>query len=209
MPARAAEQPFADSASLFAACRSGDPPTQEAAYRSLWSYLYRVALQILHDQADAQALAEDCAQAAIIRVHERQEQCREPAAFLAWARRIAAHAAIDELRRLRRLLPANDDGHNDLSALAAEDDSLEASVADAIDLAALRALIARAPISDRSRRAVAGRYLDGAPDERLARAESELAGRTVLPSHLQVTRTKDIAKLRDYAPLRAFLDQEA
>jgi hypothetical protein len=43
---------------------------------------------------------------------------------------------------------------------------------------------------------VVGRYFDEQPDEALARTESDLAGQTVLPSHIQVTRAKNLAKLR-------------
>jgi hypothetical protein len=83
--------------------------------------------------------------------------------------------------------------------------SAEATVLGEIGTAGLRRLISRAPISGRSRRAVLGRYLDDLPDELLAQAESELAGQAVLPSHVQVRRAKDLARLRVYAPLLAFL----
>ena len=51
-----------------------------------------------------------------------------------------------------------------------------------------------------------GRYLDDLPDELLAQDESRLAGQAVLPSHVQVTRAKDIARLRHWPPLRKLLE---
>jgi hypothetical protein len=86
--------------------------------------------------------------------------------------------------------------------------SFEGRVLDQISLEDLRVIISQAPISDRSHRAVLGRYLDDLPDEILARAESGLAGRPVLPCHVQVTRAKDIARLRDCEPLRELLRRE-
>jgi RNA polymerase sigma factor (sigma-70 family) len=192
---------FADNAELYAACRSGDRLVQAAAYETLWGYLYRVAFQVLRDQPEPEMLAQDCAQDALIRVHERLAECREPAAFRAWARRIVTNLAIDTLRRSKwETLPGED-----------EWDRIPASDPPQPEKEALEhelfALISQAPISDRSRRVVLGRYLDGVPDERLAREESRRANRSVLPSHVQVTRSKDINRLRSWAPLEAFRDQ--
>jgi hypothetical protein len=39
--------------------------------------------------------------------------------------------------------------------------------------------------------------------------ESKLAGVETLPSHIQVTRAKNIAKLRQWPPLLALLDSPA
>src|SRR6266508_571041 len=96
---------FTNSAELYAACNSADPQEQSAAYTSLWQYLCRVALQIVYDQPDMDAMAQDCAQVALIRIHERLAECAEPQAFQAWARRIVTNVAIDELRRQKRLVP--------------------------------------------------------------------------------------------------------
>ncbi len=71
-----------------------------------------------------------------------------------------------------------------------------------INLENLRSLLEKAPISDRSRRVVIGRYLDDADDESLAQTESEIAQKDVLPSHIQVTRSKNITKLRKWDTLR-------
>jgi RNA polymerase sigma-70 factor (ECF subfamily) len=170
--------------------------------------LYRVALQVVYDQPDAEALAQDCAQIALVRVHERLAECREPAAFRAWARRIASNLAIDELRRRKRLLPIDTDESGDIAIDMPVDSQLspDAEALERIGLEELRRLITIAPISERSRRVVSGCYLDNIRDEKLAQIESERTGQTVQPSHIQVTRSKDIAKLRDWEPLQSFLE---
>jgi len=200
-----------DSAGLYAACSSVDPEAVAAGYATLWEYLYKVALHMLADQPEPEALAQDCAQLALIEVHAHLAECREPAAFRSWARRIAAHKAIDELRRRRRYvrLQENDEPELDESSaaatLATSGQPADAVVLDELRVDELRWLISRAPMSARSRRAVLGRYLDAIPDESLAHSESELAGQPVRPSHVQVARSKDIARLRSYDSLRAFL----
>jgi RNA polymerase sigma factor (sigma-70 family) len=200
------ERTSQDSAELHAACRSADPQVQATAYETLWHYLYRVALQMVSDHPQAEAMAQDCAQVALIRVYERFAECSAPGAFYAWARRIVVNATIDELRRQKRLVPfAEDEGEDEPTPLPAPRPSIEATILETISLAQLRNIIQQAPISGRSSRVVLGRYLDNLPDETLARAESKLSPRPVLPSHIQVTRTKDIARLREWEPLRAFL----
>jgi RNA polymerase sigma factor (sigma-70 family) len=213
------EDAYTDSARLYAACSSTDPQVQQNAYTTLWQYLCRVAMRIVYDQPDTDALAQDCAQVALIRVHERLPECANPAAFHAWARRIVANVAIDELRRQKRLVPlADDDEYDDgvvatsaaAAAVAAAASSTAASIGgtpgvEQVSLDELRALLQKAPISARSSRVVVGRYFDNQPDETLARTESRLAGTQVLPSHVQVTRTKDMERLRRWEPLRTYL----
>ena len=92
-----------DSAEMYRACQNSDPAIQEAACQTLWAYLYQVTFQVVRDQPSADSLAQECAQVALIRVLARIAECQNPATFQAWARRIAAHIAIDELRRCKRL----------------------------------------------------------------------------------------------------------
>jgi RNA polymerase sigma factor (sigma-70 family) len=201
-----------DSAQLYHACRSEDQAVRSQAYQSLWTYLYRIALKIVYDQPDAPAFAQDCAQAALIRVHERIDECQGPASFRAWARQITSHLAIDALRRQKRLNPL-DDGHDDdqstTQPLPAAGPGPETVALTGIQLDQLETLLNQAPISQRSRRVVLGRYLNDEPDEILAQTESQLAEEAILPSHIQVTRSKNLSKLRQWEPLRAYLDQTA
>jgi RNA polymerase sigma factor (sigma-70 family) len=207
MPIQSSRYTAFDSAELYAACCSTTPSVQAAAYTTLWAYLYQIALQVVYDQPEAEALAQDCAQIALVRVHERLEECKEPAAFRTWTRRIVSHIAIDELRRRKRLLPIERDESGDVAANkpVANQPTADDAALERIRLEELRKLISRAPISDRSRRVVLGCYLDNISDEKLAQTESQLVGRAVWPSHIQVTRSKDVAKLRDWGPLQSFL----
>lgn len=194
---------ISDGETLYQAIASGDSAAMHAAYEALWPYLCRVALNIVADQENAADLAEECAQQGMIRIHEQFAQCKEPKAFKAWSRRIVSNAALDLLRRRKRLDFSLDSDATQSEQVASTvptpDVALETVEADS----SLADLLANAPISDRSRRVVVGRFLHEQPDEQLAAAESELSGREVLPSHVQVTRAKNIAKLRQWAPLRA------
>jgi RNA polymerase sigma factor (sigma-70 family) len=204
------EDSSSDSTQLYHDCRSENPAIRNQAYQTLWDYLYRVAIKIVYDQPDAAAFAQDCAQIALVRVHERIDECQGPASFRAWARQITSHLAIDALRRQNRLNPLNDNHDDELSStpiLADEGPGPELIVVKELQLDELQSLLNQAPISDRSRRVVLGRYVADAPDEELAEAESQLAGQIVLPSHIQVTRSKNLNKLRDWQPLRTYFDQ--
>jgi RNA polymerase sigma factor (sigma-70 family) len=198
---------YADSLTWFAACQNPDPQVQTSAYEALFIYLSRAALHIVRDQPGAEALAQDCAQIALIRIHERLDECRKPTAFRTWARQIVSHLAIDALRRRSKLTFAAEDVLESVVREAVEDEvSPEEEITTADNESALYVTIHSAPISDRSRRVVIGRYLRDLPDEPLAEKESELAGTTVLPSHIQVTRAKNMAKLRTWEPLLNLLE---
>jgi RNA polymerase sigma-70 factor (ECF subfamily) len=200
-----------DSALLFAQCTSGDIALQAQAYQTLWPYLYRIALQLVRDQADADALAQDCAQAALLQIHTRIMECREPKAFRSWAKRIVSNLCIDELRRRSRR-PFVDKEPEDVyhegvqsgdAARFAE--SPETMVIDWENANSIRQGLRRAPISERSYRTIVARYLDDIPDEELAKGESKGANQTLLPSHLQVTRAKNLSKLRKWEALYTLL----
>jgi RNA polymerase sigma factor (sigma-70 family) len=191
-----------DSLSLYAACADDGSDAQIDAFESLWGDLYRIAYAMLHDRPGGDALAADCAQAALIKVHRNLAQCRNPAAFREWAAQVVRRVVIDELRRpehaRRAALPEDDDYS---PALAAPPTTLPSDDLRTLLLAAIE----HGPLSERSRRVVMGRYFGEQPDEALARAESELAGQEVLPSHIQVTRAKNLSKLRGDSALVARL----
>jgi len=193
-----------ESVTLYRACRSADVTEQRRAYQEVWRYLYGITFQIMRDQADGADLAQDCAQQALVRVHQLIIECREPAAFRTWVRRIASNLAIDELRRRRRfgILPDPEESITPLPLTVA---AAEQSALATMRQAELRDLLLQSPMSERSQRVVIGRYIDGIPDEELAQTESDRAKATVLPSHIQVTRAKNIAKLRGWERLRDFL----
>jgi RNA polymerase sigma factor (sigma-70 family) len=191
-----------DSSGLYAACGSSNPAEQASAYRELWAYLFRVASYMTRSQLDGDALAQDCAQQALLRVHQQYDLCKEPAAFRAWTRRIVSNLVIDELRRQRRLQPMPE---QEATLPLPTTENLETAVLQTLTAVSLRQLLQQAPISDRSRRVVIGRYLDDLPDEHLAEIEGNLANQEVLASHVQVTRAKNIVKLRQWPALGQFL----
>lgn len=163
------------------------------AFETLWRYLYRIAYSMLHTRADGEALAADCAQLALVKIHRNINQCRSPEAFRSWSAQILRRIVIDELRRpdiARRAELVEDVGSS------AQTDAMHASI-DAADLRTLLlSAIRNGPLSERSQRVVLGRYFDEQPDEALAQIESQLSNQTVLPSHIQVTRAKNLSKLR-------------
>ena len=196
---------YEDSADLFAACGSSDTAVQAGAYRELWQYLYRVAFHVARGQADQEALAQDCAQRALIRIHQKRETCEEPKAFRSWSRRIASNLVIDELRRRQRMQPLENVSETEQISASKQPSSLEGRVLADLNLVQLRALLQNSPMSERSRRVVIGRYLDDVADEALATTESELAQQDVRPSHVQVTRSKNLSKLKKWDLLRDLL----
>lgn len=189
------------SVDLYEACGSQDTAVQTEAYETLWLYLYRIAYNITYKQPDAAALAQDCAQKALIRIHQQRDRCEEPTAFKGWCRRIVSNLVIDELRRRKRLVrPDDEESLAEKSVLA--DGSVETLVLDGLTAVQLRHILQQSPMSERSQRVVIGRYLDELPDEQLAQVESDLTATAVAPSHIQVTRAKNIAKLRKWDYLR-------
>lgn len=197
-----------DDTALYHACRSEGSAAQSDAFAAIWRQFYRIAWAMLRGQPDADALATDCAQLALIKLHQRIDTCTNPAAFRAWANQIVRRTVLDELRRPERArrVPLPDDHDEAAAWLAAPPDAPPPE-----DLRALlRDAVERGPLSPRSRRVVIGRYFDERPDEALAAHEAALGGQPVLPSHIQVTRAKDLAALRRDAPLlarlRDFLD---
>lgn len=195
-----------DSVELYIACSNKDDlVVQTKAYETLWLYLYQVALQMVYDQVESEALAQDCAQIALIRIHARISECKEPSAFRSWSRHIVRNLIIDELRRRKRHIPLDTDRVDDsVNHLIVDyQSSPETTTLQQMADEEIKIKIGKAPISGRSRRVVLGRYFDGISDELLAQTESELIGSQVLPSHIQVTRSKNIAKLKNWEGLQA------
>ncbi len=193
-----------ESTELYAACRSDDPTQQTAGYQALWDYLYRVTYNVVRDQPSADALAQESAQKAIVKIYRQIETCRSAAAFKSWSRTIASRLAIDELRARKRVVFNLDE----IAEYGAADSSTgpEKLIGNRSLAQDVRELLQHAPISDRSYRVIKGRYLDEVSDEEIASAESKLAKQEVLPYHVQVTRSKNISKLRKWELLGALFD---
>jgi RNA polymerase sigma-70 factor, ECF subfamily len=89
--------PADSDARLVALARAGDPSAFEKLVRRHLNGAYAVALAELADARDA----EDAVQDAFIIALERLEDCRDPAAFGAWLRRIVRNRARSVGRRER------------------------------------------------------------------------------------------------------------
>lgn len=182
-----------ESSQLYADCAAEGSAAQSDAFHFLSAHLYRIAYAMLWERTEGDALAQDCVQKALIKIHGNLVQCQTPAAFREWAAQILRRVVLDELRRPehRRLVRLPDEEEH--APWIASNELLVGSP----DLQTLlRRVIAEGPLSDRSRRVVVGRYLDDQPDENLAQQESTLSGQAVLPSHIQVTRAKNLSALR-------------
>lgn len=196
-----------ENADLYAACRHENSPEQTQAFTILWNYLYRITYTMVYNRVDPEALATECTQQALIKIHRNMEQCHSPEQFRSWAAQITRRTVIDELRK---------SAHTRRATLTEE--SATVSQTEAIPLpeethnlhTLLRKAITEGPLSERSQRVVLGRYFDEQTDETLAQIESSQSGKTVLPSHIQVTRAKNLAKLRTDTALlerlRDFID---
>lgn len=202
-------QKIPDSVTLYAGCTSDDLAEQCEAYEQLWAYLYRVALRVVRAQPDPEALAQDCAQKALIRVYNKIEMCNGPESFKGWSRTIAFNEGIDVLRKRERLYSLTDDEGN--VRPEAEEKAQHVLPEQAVEYSSraemLRMLLQQAPISDRSKRVVIGRIVDDHDDSFLAEVETELTGSLVKTSHIQVTRSKNLKKLGDYRPILDFLEE--
>ncbi len=182
-----------DDQTLYSACRHAGTDLQTDAFKQLWAYLYRIAYAMLRTQRDPVPLASDCTQKALIKVHRNLDQCRNPAVFREWAAQILRRVVLDELRRpeyRRQVVLAMDEEHAPWLAAPQQ-------LTDVMDVRAiLHEVIFHGPLSERSQRVVIGRYFEEQTDEILARAETQHAGQEVRPSHIQVTRAKNLAALR-------------
>lgn len=95
------QTPSHEMAPLLRRCGDGDP----AAWDRLLAMVRRLALDLARwKYRFGQEDAEDLAQVVQVRVAQRLPQLRDPAAFPAWVRRLAHHAAMDQLRRHRTCL---------------------------------------------------------------------------------------------------------
>lgn len=199
-----------ESVELYHRCKESS--SQAEAYNELFQYLYRVSYGIVYRQADGDALAQDCAQDALVKIHQELHGLIEPRAFLSWSRRIVHNRTIDELRKRKRLQPLRTEQEQQDNPSLPTAFLLEMEkqpILEQMTTDALRALLEGAPISDRSRRVVNGRYLDNLPDDHLAQVETDLddSDSDVEPRHIQVTRSKNISKLKNWPQLRDFLQE--
>lgn len=88
--------------------RNRDPEAFEAVVRAYYDRVYRLALRLLCNAADA----EDVVQEAFLKVHRSAPRFRGDSSLSTWVYRIAHNVCLDELRRRKRrpLLQGRCDG---------------------------------------------------------------------------------------------------
>lgn len=182
--------PEVNSSELYAGCLSEQTAVQTNAYTKLWQIIYPTAFYMANRD---EMRAEEYAQRAIERIFHKIDSCESPATFIGWAKQITRNLIVDELRRQQRLVDWDETRSWPETGV-----SLEERVLEKISVEEWRVVLQQAPLSDRSRRVIIGRFLDDTPDETLSYIESELAQAKVRPSHIQTTRSKNLSKLRTY-----------
>jgi RNA polymerase sigma factor (sigma-70 family) len=87
------------SETLYKACN--DPVEQEQAYKELYRYLYKIALNKQRD------IAKDVAQEALALTFEKMDQCHTPKTFLGfvYARLLDASRRVKKIHRWKREVP--------------------------------------------------------------------------------------------------------
>jgi RNA polymerase sigma-70 factor (ECF subfamily) len=104
----------------LARARRGENSALEAIYRRFARSAFALALRIIGNPASA----EDVAQDAFLRAFERIGSYRGDAGFGAWIKRLVVNAAIDRLRKDRRLV----EGEAEIEALSSAADTAENAV---------------------------------------------------------------------------------
>jgi RNA polymerase sigma-70 factor (ECF subfamily) len=75
--------------------------TTPAMFEGYAQRLYRYALSLMHDAAEA----DDVVQETFLRAYRRLDSLRDPAALTTWLYRIATHICLDRLRQRTRRAP--------------------------------------------------------------------------------------------------------
>lgn len=197
---------------LYAACCHGGSEEQAAAYTELFHSFFDRGLRMVAGthHPDPKALAADCAQEALVKVHLHLAEVYAPDAFRKWAERTLHNHVLNRLQQWRAeqahvVRHSEEDDEEDEGSAAVQAETVYAGVENAELSVALGAAFAAADLSDRSRRVVVGRYVLEIEDGVLAAQLSEREGSAVLSSHVQTTRSKNLAKLRKNAQARRIL----
>ncbi len=187
---------------LYEACQSDDKVEQEEGYRLIEHAIYPVVFLRTRHLRDWHEFAQDCIQQTVERIYDRIADCHTPTSFRAWARRIAINITLNNLKRQSRTLYFSADAEDELVQI--EDTTIVSPEIEIENSQFWELLSTQSPMSDRSKRVVIGRFRDQYNDEQLAMKESQLASKPVTPANIQVTRSKNIRKLRIWRPMEAY-----
>lgn len=141
-----------DDATLVARSRDGDVAAFEALVDRYQGPIFRHALRMLGDRAEA----EDVTQDSLVATWRRLDQLNEPAHFRAWLYRGATHRCLDQLRqRARTPAPESLDapdpaGRTLLDAEAADGPGPEGAAVHGAQWQALAVLVRELPPNQRA-----------------------------------------------------------
>ena len=162
---------------LVVLTRQGSSEAAGALFDRYWAYAWRAAYAITAERA----LADDAAQEAFMKAFAALARFDETQPFAPWLKRIAINAAVDSLRRHRRLEVVHDEEsvfHPWALSESAEDDLRRWAVADAVSAlgAAKRVVVVLHYWLDLPLEEIAGvlGLPIGTVASRLARAKDEL-----------------------------------
>ena len=181
---------------LYTALSQSGSEQQKQAFEILYQELYAISFFMLQTTAapEPRALAQDCAQEALVKVWKHLATCEQPDAMRSWAKSIVRNQTLNEIARLKRKMVDSLDDHVDKPLL----DSQTTPVANfqaKEKYNAILDLLAVAPLSERSRYVILAKYLLQMTEEEICQALTQREGSEVKPSHVQVTRAKNFKKI--------------
>jgi RNA polymerase sigma factor (sigma-70 family) len=181
---------------LYEACGQNGSEQQRSAFDLLYQELYAVSLFMLQTTLapEPRALAQDCAQEAVVKIWKHLATCTQPDTMRSWAKSIVRNQTLNEIAKLKRKATDSLEEHTDKLLLDERTTLLETFQAKEKYNAILDLLIA-APLSERSRYVILAKYLLQMTEEEISQALSQKEGNVVKPSHVQVTRAKNFKKI--------------
>ena len=192
---------------LYDACHKTGSIEQAEAFDVLFNELYCITFYMVVTRSnypDPESLAKDCAQGAIIKILKSLDTCQKPDSFRAWAKKIARNHTLNELIKRDTLHEVSREDE-DYEQLKADSPLPQEEIEQREWTVKLMYELAKAQWSQRSKQVVLGKFLEDKKDTTLAEELSQSEGEAIRPSHIQVTRTKDLNKLRENDGLSALL----
>ncbi|MDQ3248478.1 MAG: RNA polymerase sigma factor [Chloroflexota bacterium] len=188
---------------LYAAFGQDGSEQQRQAFEVLYQELYAISFFMLQTTraAEPQALAQDCTQEALVKVWKHLDTCEQPDSVRGWAKTIVRNQTLNEIARLKRKAESSLE-QEIKQPLADQNEAPSAAFDDHEKQLAILDLLAAAPISERSRYVILAKYLLQMSEAEISEALSQREGLAIKPSHVQVTRAKNIKKLIQDADLR-------
>jgi len=181
---------------LYEACGQNGSEQQRSAFDLLYQELYAISLFMWQTTlvSEPQALAQDCAQEALVKIWKHLATCEQPDTMRSWAKSIVRNQTLNEIARIKRKATDSLEKHSD-KPLADERTAPVESFQAKEKYNAILDLLVAAPLSERSRYVILAKYLLQMTEEEISQALSQKEGSEVKPSHIQVTRAKNFKKI--------------